>query len=187
MLLTGTGAAFWADLQASSLALPKGGRNWCRLAISNIAALKRGEEAQRRVEALAAANQQADMEIAQRRAVEASLRESEQTQRELLAESRQLHAQLRHLTQQILLSQEEERKQISRQLHDEISQILVGINVQLDALAVAASIDPGVLRSESPRPSEWSGSRSKLCTNLRVDFARRCSTTSDSSRRFAPW
>ena len=55
LLLTATGAAFWADLQASSEALPKGERNWCRLAVSDIAALKRGEEAQQRVEALAAA------------------------------------------------------------------------------------------------------------------------------------
>jgi PAS domain S-box-containing protein len=146
LLLTGTGAAFWADLQASSLALPNGGGNWCRLAVSNIAALKRGEEAQRRVEELAAANQEADREIAQRRAVEASLRKSEQTQRELLTESRQLHAQLQHLTHQILLTQEEERRIISRQLHDEISQILVGINIQLDTLAAAALIDPRVLR-----------------------------------------
>jgi PAS domain S-box-containing protein len=146
LLLTATGAAFWADLSASSEALPKGGRNWCRLAVSDIAALKRGEMAQRRVEALAAANQEADREIARRRAVEASLRESEQTQRELLAESLRLHAQLRHLTHQILLTQEEERRRISRQLHDEISQILVGINVQLDALAVASAIDPNALR-----------------------------------------
>jgi len=64
----------------------------------------------------------------------------------LLAESQRLHAQLRSLTHEILLTQEEERKRISRQLHDEISQILVGINVQLDALAVAALIDPRVLR-----------------------------------------
>jgi PAS domain S-box-containing protein len=146
LLLTATGTAFWADLQASSEALPKGGRNWCRLAVSDIAALKRGEMAQRRVEALAAANQEADREIARRRAVEASLRESEQSHRELLAESQRLHAQLRSLTHEILLTQEEERKRISRQLHDEISQILVGINVQLDALAVAALIDPRVLR-----------------------------------------
>ncbi len=151
LLMTGTGAAFWADLQASSLALPKGGRNWCRVAVSNIAALKRGEEAQRRVEALAAANQEADREIAQRRAVEASLRESEQTQRDLLAESRRLHAQLRHLTHQILLSQEEERKQISRQLHDEIAQILAGVKVQLTVLTQAALVNPGDLRKRLAR------------------------------------
>jgi PAS domain S-box-containing protein len=151
LLLTGAGASFWADLQASSEALPNGGRNWCRLAISNIAALKRGEEAQRRVESLAAANQEADREIARRRAVEASLRASEQTQRELLAESRQLHAQLRSLTHQILLAQEEERKQISRQLHDEIAQILVGINVQLSALSETAAIRPQALRRQVAR------------------------------------
>ncbi len=151
LLMTGTGAAFWADLQASSLALPKGGRNWCRVAVSNIAALKRGEEAQRRVEALAAANQEADREIAQRRAVEATLRESEQIQRDLLAESQQLHAQLRHLTHQVLLSQEEERKQISRQLHDEIAQILAGVKVQLTVLSQVALVRPGELRKRLAR------------------------------------
>ena len=151
LLLTATGAAFWADLQASSEALPKGERNWCRLAISNIAELKRGEEAQRRVEALAAANQEADREIARRRGVEASLRESEQAQRELLAEAQGLQVQLRRLTHQILLAQETERKQISRQLHDEISQILVGINVQLVALSNAAAIRPKDLRKQISR------------------------------------
>jgi PAS domain S-box-containing protein len=146
LLMTGTGAAFWADLQASSEPLCKGEKNWCRLAVSDIAALKRGEDAQRHVESLAAANQEADREIARRRGVEASLRESEQTQRELLAKSRELQAQLRNLTHQILLAQEEERKQISRQLHDEIAQILVGINVQLAALSETAAIDPRELR-----------------------------------------
>ena len=43
LLLTATGAAFWADLQASSEALPRGERNWCQLAVSDIAALKRGD------------------------------------------------------------------------------------------------------------------------------------------------
>ena len=151
LLMTATGTAFWADLQASSELMPNSGRNWCRLAVSDIAALKRGEMAQRRVEALAAANQEADREIARRRAVEALLRGSEQTQRELLAESQRLHVQLRHLTHQILLTQEEERRRISRQLHDEISQILVGINVQLDALAVVAAIEPGTLRRRIAR------------------------------------
>ena len=146
LLLTATGTAFWADLQASSEALPKGERNWCRLAISNIAALKRGEEAQRRVDALAAANQEADLEIARRRGVEASLRESEQAQRDLLAESRGLQAQLRQLTHEVLKAQETERKQISRQLHDEISQILVGINVQLAALSSTAVVHPEDVR-----------------------------------------
>ena len=139
-LLTATGAIFWADVQAMSAVWPKDEQQWCRLAVSDIADLKRGDEAQRRVESLAFANQEANREIARRRAAEAALKKSEQTQRELLAESLTLHAQLRRLTHKILLAQEEERKQISRQLHDDISQILVGIKVQLTTLTLHDSI-----------------------------------------------
>jgi signal transduction histidine kinase len=146
LLLTATDAPFWADLQAVSAALPDTPSRWCRLAISDIAALKRGQEALRSVEALAAANLEANKEIARRRAAESLLKENEQNQRALLAQSQVLQAQLRHLTHQILLAQEEERKQISRQLHDEIAQILTGINVHLAALNETALIKPQELR-----------------------------------------
>jgi signal transduction histidine kinase len=146
LLLTATDVPFWADLQGVSAATPNDQRRWCRLAISDIAALKRGQEALRSVEALAAANLEANKEIARRRAAEALLKESEQTQRGLLIESQVLQAQLRHLTHQILLAQEAERKQISRQLHDEIAQILTGINVHLSTLNETALIKPPELK-----------------------------------------
>ena len=151
LLKTASGADFWADLQASPAAWPKGEQRWCRLTISDIAALKQAEEAQRRVELLATANREANLEIARRRAVEASLKASEESQRQLLAESRELQAQLRHLTHQILQSQEEERRKISRQLHDEIAQILTGIKVQLTALTQATAVNPRVLRQRIAR------------------------------------
>jgi PAS domain S-box-containing protein len=151
LLLTTANAPFWADLQGTSTARPAGDGKWCRLAVSDIAALKRGEEALRSVQSLAAANREANKEIARRRAAEALLKESEKNQRELLIESQVLQAQLRHLTHQILQAQEEERKNISRQLHDEIAQVLAGINVQLATLTEVASIKPQALRQRISR------------------------------------
>jgi signal transduction histidine kinase len=87
---------------------------------------------------LAAANGRLKREIAQRKTAEQSLKTSKRHYTELLAQSRQMQAQLRHLSYQVLLAQEEERKQISRELHDEIAQTLAGINVYLAALKVEA-------------------------------------------------
>jgi len=95
---------------------------------------------QRTVE-LAASNLDLKQEIAQRKAVEAALKKSEHHYSELLAESDRLQEQLRQLSRQILLTQEEERREISRELHDVIAQTLTGINVRLSALAKEASVN----------------------------------------------
>jgi signal transduction histidine kinase len=52
----------------------------------------------------------------------------------LLAKSRHMQEQLRLLSRQLIAAQEEERKKISRELHDVIAQTLTGINVRLAAL-----------------------------------------------------
>jgi two-component system sensor histidine kinase DegS len=90
---------------------------------------------------LAISDRQLKLEIVQRKGVEESLRKSEQHYGRLLEESQRMQEQLRHLTRQLLLAQEEERKKISRELHDEIAQTLTGINVQLAALKAEAAID----------------------------------------------
>ena len=92
------------------------------------------ETLNRRSADLAASNRQLKQEIAQRKTVEESLRKSEQHYSKLLEQSRHMQEQLRHLSRQLLLAQEEERKRISRELHDEIAQTLTGINVRLAAL-----------------------------------------------------
>jgi|AntRauTorckE6833_2_1112554.scaffolds.fasta_scaffold12289_2 two-component system sensor histidine kinase UhpB len=53
----------------------------------------------------------------------------------LLRQSRKQERRLRNLSHQIMDVQEEERKRISRELHDVIAQSLVGVNVELSALA----------------------------------------------------
>jgi PAS domain S-box-containing protein len=123
----------------------------CRAVMTDITARKQAEAAQRRVDALTAANVSANQEIAHRHEVEKSLRESERIQRRLVEEAQELHAQLRHMARQILVAQEEERKNISRELHDEIAQILAGINVQLAALAGGAASRPRDLRARIAR------------------------------------
>lgn len=54
--------------------------------------------------------------------------------KQLLDDSRCLEEQSRLLARNLLLAQEEERKEISRELHDEVAQILAGINVRLASL-----------------------------------------------------
>jgi signal transduction histidine kinase len=88
---------------------------------------------QRTVE-LASSNLELSMEITQRKAAEEALKKSERHYSELLEKSERMHQQLRRLSRQVLLAQEEERKEISRELHDVIAQTLTGINVRLAAL-----------------------------------------------------
>ena len=83
---------------------------------------------------LIASNRQLQQEILQRKSVEESLRKSEQHHSELLEQSRHMQEQLRLLSRQLLSAQEEERKMISRELHDQIAQTLTGINVRLASL-----------------------------------------------------
>jgi signal transduction histidine kinase len=95
---------------------------------------------QRTVE-LAASNLVLQQEITQRKAVEAALKKSEHHYSLLLTQSDRLQEQLRQLSRQILSSQEEERREISRELHDVIAQTLTGINVRLAALKKEAAIN----------------------------------------------
>lgn len=83
---------------------------------------------------LAAANQQLSQEIVRRKQVEGSLQKSERHNLKSLEKSNVLKEQLRGLSRQILSAQEEERKKISRELHDVIAQALMGINVRLATL-----------------------------------------------------
>jgi signal transduction histidine kinase len=95
---------------------------------------------QRTVE-LAASNLDLEQEITQRKTAEAALKKSEHHYGQLLEQSNRLQEQLRQLSRQVLLTQEEERREISRELHDVIAQTLTGINVRLAALKKEAAFN----------------------------------------------
>ncbi len=63
-------------------------------------------------------------EIAERKDVTKALKKSEHHYEQLLKESCRMQEQLRYVTHQTLLAHEEERKKISREMHNEIGQIL---------------------------------------------------------------
>ena len=90
---------------------------------------------------LTASNRQLQQEIVQRKSVEESLRKSEHHYSELLEQSRHMQEQLRLLSRQLLSAQEEERKMISRELHDQIAQTLTGINIRLASLKTEAMVN----------------------------------------------
>ena len=92
--------------------------------------------------ALALGNRRLAREVARREAGEAAVIRGQEKHRALFLESQTMQKMLRHLTRQILSAQEEERKRISRELHDEVVQTLVGINVELTALGASISADP---------------------------------------------
>jgi signal transduction histidine kinase len=78
----------------------------------------------------------------QRRAAEEELRRSnlslEQRVAERTAEQREAEARMRELSRRLLVVQEEERRALARELHDEVGQQLGAIKLNLKALAATA-------------------------------------------------
>jgi signal transduction histidine kinase len=123
-----------------------------RAALERTGRMGRTNEAlsQRTVE-LTSANRRLRQEIIRRQVMEKALRKSEQHHDQLLEQSRQLQGQLRRVSHQVLSAHEEERKEISRELHDEIGQCLAGINLTLMTLTNEATVSSRGLKKEIAR------------------------------------
>lgn len=81
-------------------------------------------------------------DIRERKQAERALRESREHYIRLFEEARAMEENLRQLSSKLLTAQEEERKHISRELHDEIGQTLTAANVSIALLRKHATSDP---------------------------------------------
>ena len=112
----------------------------------NVTELRQAATVQRHLDIATATNQKLEKEIAQRHQAETTLKLSQKTTAELYETARKQKDELRHLARKLLSAQEEERKRISRELHDVIAQTLAGINVRLASLkAESGTIIPELL------------------------------------------
>ncbi len=136
----------WAELAGVSAPLGNGAPRLSRIVVSDISARRLAEKEHKHIGILAAANRDLESEIGLRRESEAALMKSEQRFRKLLQQSRLLQARLRAMTHEMLKAQENQRKKISRELHDEVSQILLGINVQLAIFTRDAAANPKAVK-----------------------------------------
>jgi len=116
----------------------------------------------RRTSGLVASTRCLKRRIAQRKSAEEALKRSGKHHAKLLEKSHRLRNHLRRLTHQILSAQEQERKKISRELYDEIAQILLGLNVRLLTLRTGAAVNAAGLNKELASTQRLVGKYRKL-------------------------
>jgi signal transduction histidine kinase len=90
-------------------------------------------------------------EIARRKGGEVAIREGKIQIHNLVLESRLMEEKLRNLTRQLISAQEDERREISRELHDGIVQKLVAINIGLSALNAGSSAGTPIPKAKIAR------------------------------------
>jgi PAS domain S-box-containing protein len=128
------------DWQIQRITMPSG-EHGIVVFFTDITERKRLEKIQNRLAIISASNRRLEAEVIQRVAAEKSLKKSQAKQHKLLLQSERMQDQLRHLSRQVLRAQEDERKRISRELHDVIAQTLTGINLRLAALKQQAGVN----------------------------------------------
>ncbi len=102
----------------------------------------------KQAEEMSSQNLKLKKEIVRREKIEEALREQRKEQSVLLKQSRLQQRQLRDFSHRILNVQEEERKKISHELHDVITQTLVGINVHIAVLNQACVANPVMFKRQ---------------------------------------
>ncbi len=98
-------------------------------------------ELEQRNRELASTNDRLKREVRERKQAETALRESREHYIKLFNEARAMEENLRQLSNKVLTAQEEERKRVSQELHDEIGQVLTAAGVAVALLRKQATND----------------------------------------------
>lgn len=81
-------------------------------------------------------------DITEQKQAQDALQESKEHYFQLFREAQDMEENLRQLSHKVVTAQEEERKHISRELHDEVGQTLTAVNVCIAMLKKEAAADP---------------------------------------------
>ena len=100
------------------------------------------------------------------------------------AAEQQNRQDLERLSARLVDAQEEERRRLARELHDEVGQALTAVKMDI-GIALRAEIERGP-RTRSKRRARSPRRRCAACATCRSCCTRRCSTISACRRRCAP-
>lgn len=120
---------------------------------------------------LADANDALQRQVAERSAVENSLRHSQQSAGQALKDSQVLEQQLQEMTHQILSATEGERHRMSLHLNDEIAQILLGIQIRILALRKEVAAKHTDFTQEIAATRQFVADSSKIIIRLTHEFS----------------
>jgi PAS domain S-box-containing protein len=150
-----------AEVEVVANLYEEGGRPLIQCNIRDITARKLAEEMSQR-------NVKLKMEIARKVRIAENLQAQRKEQSLVLRQARAQQKQMREFSHRIVNAQEEERKRISRDLHDVIAQALVGINVHLIVLNQESAASPATLRRQVSKTQKLV----KNAIGIVHDFAR---------------
>jgi signal transduction histidine kinase len=145
LLFSGASEAAQASMRAARSffheALAAFDASHCELTEQNRELLELNETLAACNQQLAARNNRLRLDLEQLAQTAAASRANEKHYRWLFEEAQKREENLRNLSRQLLRAQEDQRKAISRELHDEVGQALTAISLQIDALSKADRAD----------------------------------------------
>lgn len=103
----------------------------CQIIVADITELKSAQASQKQLEIATATNEALQAEIHERKTLEKELRKGELHLVQLLNESQEMRSQLQRISHKMLSTQQEERKQLGKEMHYLIHKALASLNQTL--------------------------------------------------------